>query len=212
MLSQPLILIIVNLVLEFGVFLQIVCGFATKQWAVSWWNCGCEADCLIYIGLHETMYTQGKCGEYKTEDTECWGMKDNSDGCNSLNTAVNAGNAALATCVILFIYKIIVTILSFLYIKTHTKSLWFSMATHLLSDIFIGFAAFICAGQFDEAMDDFVAKKSNGDKVDFENGYGWKLMIGGGATAWICAILTAYILKKGLVPKEDSQPVSTNTV
>lgn len=195
---------VINLVVEVGTFLLIVIGFATNQWAVYTYECGCDSDCVFFIGPLHMKYTKiGKCG-YKVEDTDCDELGLNNDECDTYDTSAEAANVALAIAVLILLYKVAVTVVSFMYIKTRTKTLWVLMVIHFFGDLVMGFAAFVSAGQFDEVMDEFVViKEWNGKKVEFDHGYGWQLMIGGGITAWFCAILTAVTLFRGLNREDE---------
>lgn len=201
----PHFLIVTNAILEVGVFLMIVIGYATNQWATYTYSCGCDDHCFVFIGPYRAKYTEnGKCG-YDTEDTDCDDLDLNGDDCDQYKTVRQAGNLALALAVLIFVFKTTVTVLSFLYMGTRRKTLWILMVIHLIADVILGLCAFIAAGQFDEVKEEFKVYVY-GDRVDFDNGYGWQLFIGGGFVAWVCAILTAVTLYRGLAPKEDPQP------
>jgi hypothetical protein len=206
----PQYLNVINLIIEIGTFLMIVIGFASNQWAVYTYECGCDSDCMFFIGPFNMKYTKiGKCG-YQVEETDCDELGLSNDECDTYDASAEAANIALAICVLVLIYKIAVTVVSFMYIHTRTKTLWILMVIHFFADVIMGFAAFISAGQFDEVMDEFVViKQWNGNKVKFDHGIGWKLMIGGGFTAWVCAILTAGTLYRGLKPNDAPEEPAT---
>ncbi|CAE7832388.1 unnamed protein product [Symbiodinium microadriaticum] len=211
---QPKCLIITDMVLFVGVFLMIVIGFASNQWAVATFNCGCDDDCYVFIGPFQAKYSKfGKCDDsYKVESIDCDDLDLNGDDCDSFETSTEAANIALALAVLLLVYKAAVTGCSFIYIPNRTKTLWIMMVIDMLGDVVLGMCALISAGQFDEAMDEFNVKKANGDKVNFDTGLGYGLFVGGGLLAWICAAVTAVTLWRGLKPKETEAEADSDNV
>lgn len=204
-------LIVTDMVLCVGVFLAIAIGFASNQWAVYTYNCGCDNDCFFFFGPFQAKYTKsGKCDSYKIDDLDCDDLDLNGDDCDKYETSTEAANIALAVAVLLVVYKAAVTGCAFVYIPNRTKTLWILMIIHLLADIVLGLSALISAGQFDEVMNEVNVRKSNGDKVEFDHGEGYGLFVAGGLLAWVCALLTGITLWRGLAPKEDeAAPANT---
>lgn len=211
---SPLIFITLNTVLYLGAFLLLVVGFSTTQWAIHVSNCGCSGDCIFYIGLFRSHYTElGKCSE-KSKDVDCNDFNLNDDNCNYYESSREAAQLALALVVILLVWKIIVNIISFTSLQQRKRILWILFLLATIGDIIVGFCAFISAGQFD-AIDDWnVVNVSTGKQVSFDQGYGWQCFIGGGGVAWIVAILGGFTLWQGFGNSEESPvaaPLDGNT-
>ncbi len=201
MATLPLILIAVNTLLHLGTLVLISLGFQTSQWAVHWQNCSaCDSDCVYFIGLLKMKFTKlGHCG-YDMKDTTCDTFGLNQDDCDYYEASIEAAQVALAIVVILTVWKIVVTVLSFKFLEEKTKLIWMGIFLAIIGDIIICFAAFISAGQFAAIEDWNVIYLNTNKPVDFDLGFGWQCFIGAGILSWFIACFGGFTLWRGLKP------------
>jgi hypothetical protein len=195
-----------NTFLFFGVFILIVMGFQTSQWAVYTTNCGCESDCIYFIGLFKAKFTKlGKCA-YKVKDVDCNYFNLSGDDCDYYESAQDASQLTLALVVLLVIWKVAFSVLAYKYLESRKRILWVIFLLGTLGDITVGFTAFITAGQFDQIDDWNVINVNTGKQIHFDQGFGWQCFIGGGFVAWLVAGLGGYTLWKGFNAAEEPAP------
>jgi hypothetical protein len=199
-----------NTFLFFGAFILIVIGYQTSQWAVYTYNCVCDSDCVLFIGLFKVKYTKSGCG-YEVKDVDCNDFNLSGDDCDYYESARDASQLTLALVVILVVWKIAFSILAYKYLESRKRILWIIFLLGTLGDIAVGFTAFITAGQFDQ-IDDWNIQNGNGKQINFDQGFGWQCFIGGGFVAWVVAALGGYILWKGFGGAEEpAVPIDGNT-
>jgi hypothetical protein len=199
-----LLLISINTFLALGAFLLIVIGFHTSQWAVYNVNCGCDNSCVFFIGLFKAKYTKlGKCG-YKIKEVDCNDFNLNDDNCNYYESARDASQLTLALVVLLLVWKVVVSVLTFKFLESRKRIIWVLFLLATIGDIIIGFTAFITVGQFAEIDDWNIVNTNTGKTIHFDEGFGWNCFIGGGLVAWAAAILGGYTLWKGFTIAESN--------
>lgn len=179
-------------------------GFQTSQWAVYSTSCGCEGDCIYFIGLFKVKYTKTNC-DYKVKDVDCDDFNLNNENCEYYETAREASQLTLALVVVLLLWKVIFSVVAWKSLDDRKRILWIIFLLAMFGDIAVGFAAFITAGQFDQ-VDDWNIVKGNGKEVEFDHGYGWQCFIGGGFVSWVVAALGGFTLWKGFTKPEEPNP------
>jgi hypothetical protein len=212
---SPHIFFGLNLFLYLGVFILIVMGFQTSQWAVYSTNCGCDSDCIYFIGLFKAKFTKlGHCG-YKVKDVDCNDFNLSDDDCDYYESARDASQLTLALVVVLLVWKFIFSIVAYKSLETRKRILWIIFLLATLGDIAVGFAAFITAGQFDQIDDWNIINVNTGKKIHFDQGYGWQCFIGGGVVSWAVAVLGGFTLWRGFSTTEEQPtpplPIDGNT-
>jgi hypothetical protein len=204
---MALLFVSLNTFLALGAFLLIVIGFHTSQWAVYNYSCGCDSDCVYFIGLFKVKYTKpGKCG-YNIKDADCKDFDLNNDNCDYYESARDASQLTLALVIVLLLWKIIVNVLTFKFLESRRRIIWILFLLATIGDVIIGFTAFITAGQFAEI--DWDLTFTSGKDLHFDDGFGWQCFIGGGVVAWVAAALGGYTLWRGFGPTESPPEIPT---
>jgi hypothetical protein len=198
-----LILIFSNALLSLGILVLVSIGYHTSQWAVQHYDCGCDSECIYFIGLFKTKYTKNDQCDYTIKDTSCDAYNFDTEECDSYTAARQGAKVALAIACLMVVWKVCNSVMAWKFLDTRPAVLRMLVAAVFLGDFIIGFSAFISAGQFKEIIHDFpVTWLATGEKVDFEKGEGWNSFVALGVLSWVLAIVSlATVIRGFAIPK-----------
>lgn len=136
--------------------------------------------------------------QYEVKDVDCDNLDLTDDECTQFEDAVGLAGAAVACVVLSLVFKLLLTWLAFG--NRHNRVLWILTIVSAGGDIVFGCVAFASCGNYQMVMDEFPEPLGS-----YDLGFGWGLMLLAGFLAWICAILGAVILVKGIGENSATQ-------
>lgn len=129
--------------------------------------------------------------QYTVEKIEsCDDIGLTNGDCDTFESAVWTGQAALAFAIMLVVYKLICMGVS--HSGNHSSILWLFMVVCLAGEIAFAAFSFSCCVKFNDILDELPS-------IDGDNalGYGWTLELISGIVGVICALISMGIIFKG---------------
>mmetsp|Transcript_22910 Transcript_22910/g.33473 ORF Transcript_22910/g.33473 Transcript_22910/m.33473 type:complete len:214 (-) Transcript_22910:147-788(-) len=206
------ILVLFDTLCHIGTLAMISWGFHTSQWSVYEKGCGCDSDCIYFIGLQKAKYTkQGKC-DYEVDDADCDKYNLKGDDCDNYESALDTAQLSLAIICILVVLLLVATVMVCKCLKERSRMIWLVMAAVAIGDIILAICVFVVCGNYSQMYNEFdVVNVNTGKQIDFDLGSGWKTFLAGGFLAFATALYTAVILRRGIdPPPPKDEPAASN--